>query len=116
FLDTDIISDRGVNLYKKEIAEVDGEFDFVMLNHSFEHMAEPLYVLKEIYRLLKRDRVALIRIPVVPSYAWRTYGVNWVQLDAPRHLFLHSVSSMKFLSEKAGFETQEIVYDSSDFQ
>jgi SAM-dependent methyltransferase len=116
YLDTDITGHAGLNIYKKEIAEVDGEFDFVMLNHSFEHMDEPLSVLKEIYRVLKRDRYALIRIPVIPSYAWRTYGVNWVQLDAPRHLFLHTVQSMKFLAEKTGFEMKEIVYDSSDLQ
>lgn len=116
YLDTDITCGKRVKIFKKEIAEVDGEFDFVMLNHSFEHMAEPLSVLKDVYRVLKRDRFALVRIPVVPSYAWRTYGVNWVQLDAPRHLFLHSVQSMKLLSERAGFELTEVVYDSGNLQ
>lgn len=116
YLDPDITCGETVKIYKKEIAEVDGEFEFVMLNHSFEHMAEPLSVLKEVYRVLKRDCCALIRVPVVPSYAWRTYGVNWVQLDAPRHLFLHSVQSMKLLTERAGFEMMEVVYDSSDLQ
>jgi len=116
YLDGDITCGQTVKIYKRDIAEVDDEFDFVMLNHSFEHMAEPLAVLKDVYRVLKRDRFALVRIPVIPCYAWRTYGVNWVQLDAPRHLFLHSVQSMKILSERAGFEITEIVYDSEALQ
>lgn len=107
---------ESIKIYKKELAELDMEFDFVILNHSFEHMPDPLNVLKTVKRLLKSKRYALIRIPVIPSFAWRTYGVNWVQLDAPRHLFIHSLCSMKLLTSEAGLDLAEVVYDSDDFQ
>lgn len=42
--------------------------------------------------------------------------MHWVQLDAPRHYFLHSIESMRILSNKAGFELCEIIYDSTAFQ
>jgi hypothetical protein len=58
----------------------------------------------------------VIRIPTVSSYAWKHYGVNWVQLDAPRHFYLHSLESMRFLVEQAGLKLSEVVYDSTAFQ
>jgi len=33
----------------------------------------------------------VIRIPTVSSFAWEHYREQWVQLDAPRHFFLHKV-------------------------
>ena len=58
----------------------------------------------------------MIRVPTVTSWAWRSYGVDWVQLDAPRHLFLHSLQSMNTLAEQQGFKLENVVYDSFAFQ
>ena len=87
-----------------------------MLNHSFEHMPEPLQVLNKLYLLLNPDKYLLIRIPVAGSYSWRKYGVNWVALDAPRHFFLHTKKSIKILAEKVGFKLVDIIFDSTDYQ
>ena len=57
-----------------------------------------------------------MRIPLVSSHAWEHYGVIWVQLDAPRHLYLHSRESFERLTRDAGLEPTEVVYDSDDFQ
>ena len=119
FIDSDIHYDNGVNVYKMSLETLEdtgGEFDFIMLNHSFEHMPDPEPALKRINRLLRKDHVALIRIPIASSYAWRKYRTNWAQLDAPRHLFLHTVDSMKLLSARTEFAIRDIVYDSDVFQ
>ena len=58
----------------------------------------------------------VVRIPVVSSYAWEKYGVAWVQLDAPRHFFLHSRKSMAQLAGAAGLRVERVVDDSSEFQ
>ncbi|HPO68526.1 MAG TPA: methyltransferase domain-containing protein [Candidatus Pacearchaeota archaeon] len=87
-----------------------------MFHHSFEHISNPLETLYFSNKLLSDNGVCLIRIPVVDSWAWENYGVNWVQIDAPRHFFLHSPKSMEILSKKAGFKIKEIVYDSTEFQ
>ena len=79
-------------------------------------MHDPSGVLSRLHRVVKPDGVALIRIPVVSSQAWRTYGVDWVQLDAPRHLFLHSEKSMRILAERTGFSISDVIHDSSAFQ
>jgi hypothetical protein len=39
-----------------------------------------------------------------------------VQLDAPRHFYVHSVESVKMLAERAGFELETVGYDSTAFQ
>ncbi|MDF1573012.1 MAG: class I SAM-dependent methyltransferase [Bacteroidales bacterium] len=116
FIKEDIFYSNGVNIYKKDITEIDEQYDFIMLNHSFEHMPDPLSVMKELYRLLKPNKTLLIRIPVADSFAWRNYGTNWVALDPPRHFYLHTPDSIKILAEKTGFELKEVIYDSSEFQ
>ncbi|EKD25816.1 MAG: hypothetical protein ACD_79C01490G0003, partial [uncultured bacterium] len=116
FINKDIIYKNGVSILKKEIHEMKEPFDLIMLNHSFEHMPEPLLVLKLINNLLEKNGCCLIRIPIASSYAWKKYNVNWVQLDAPRHFFLHTVESIKILCELSNFYIKDIIYDSTDFQ
>ncbi|KAM3097689.1 class I SAM-dependent methyltransferase [Phormidesmis sp. 146-12] len=116
FIDHDIVYQNGVKVLKKTVHELEGTFDFVMLNHSFEHMPQPLTVLKELYRLLKPDRYALIRTPVADSFAWRKYRVNWVAIDAPRHLYIHTPKSIQQLAKQAGFELKQLFFDSHAYQ
>jgi SAM-dependent methyltransferase len=112
FIDQDIEYETGVKIYKKYLSEAEGQYDLVMLNHSFEHMPDPLQAMKDIYRLLKPDRTALIRIPVADSYGWRKYGVNWMAMDPPRHFYLHTRKSISILAEKTGFTIFRVFCDS----
>lgn len=112
----DIFYRNGVQIYKRNLREMTQLFDLIMLHHSFEHVPDPLSMLMDIYQKIKPAGLVLIRIPLVSSFAWRTYKTNWVQLDAPRHLFLHSVRSMELLTSKCGFMIENIDYDSKGFQ
>ncbi len=103
---------NGLNILKKTIHDIEGKFDLIMLHHSFEHMDEPSKVFHKINTLLSPTGICLIAIPVVDSWAWENYETNWVQIDAPRHFFLHSKKSMDILAEDAGFRVKEIVFDS----
>jgi SAM-dependent methyltransferase len=116
FIKHEIRYSSGVRVLRKHVAELDGAFDFIMLHHSFEHMPDPLPTLQKLYSLLNPDRYVLIRTPVAASFAWREYGVDWVQLDAPRHLFVHSLRSMQLLADGTGFEVLDVVFDSTEFQ
>jgi SAM-dependent methyltransferase len=115
FIENDIFYPDGVKIYKKSLAELKPSFDFIMLHHSFEHFPNPLESLREIYRLLSKGNFCLVRIPV-KNFAWGKYGVNWFQLDAPRHLFLYTEESFRKLAEKAGFEVFKTIYDSEVHQ
>ncbi|MGC4100621.1 class I SAM-dependent methyltransferase [Ferruginibacter sp.] len=100
-----------IKIYKKSIFETTGQYDYIMLHHAFEHMDEPLKVLQQLYKLLKNGRQLLIRTPVMGMYSWKKYGVNWMDLDAPRHIIIHSVKSMELLAKQAGFELKQVVFD-----
>jgi SAM-dependent methyltransferase len=119
-IDPFIESSKNINpclsLLKKDIYEIEDSFDFIMMHHSFEHMDEPKNVMQIANKLLKPGKQLLIRIPISDGEAWTTYGVHWVQLDPPRHIFIHSVKSIQLLAEQTGFEISQIVYDSDAFQ
>ena len=116
FLDADVEYQNGVKLLKATIHDVRGEFDVIMFHHSFEHIADPAPTLASVHKKLAAGGHCVIRVPTVSSYAWPHYGVNWVQLDAPRHFYIHSVESMKTLADRAGLEVSSVVYDSNAFQ
>jgi 2-polyprenyl-3-methyl-5-hydroxy-6-metoxy-1,4-benzoquinol methylase len=115
-IDTSISFDSGLNIYKKTLDQVNGIFDFIMLNHSLEHMHNPLQIFTQIKRLLNHNGYAIIRTPVMGNFAWRTYGANWVQLDAPRHIFVHTPKSISLLAKRTGLDLTGIMYDSTGFQ
>ncbi|BCB26584.1 putative methyltransferase [Sulfurimicrobium lacus] len=112
----DINYDNGVKILKAHLHSLESQYDFIMLHHSFEHMEDPQEVMKQLFRITRPGHYVLIRVPVASSYAWRTYRENWVQLDAPRHLYLHTEKSMKLLAEHAGFHLDQVVHDSSPMQ
>jgi SAM-dependent methyltransferase len=115
FIEKNIFYPSGVKIYKRPLSAIKETFDLVMLHHSFEHLPSPLESLREIHALLSPGGFCLIRIPLA-AYAWEKYGVNWVQLDPPRHLFLFTEKSFRELAEKAGFAVEKTVYDSESFQ
>src|SRR3990172_6237336 len=116
YIEDDILYKNGVKILKKDLKEINMKFDFIMLHQSFEHMDHPKKVLKKLYDLLKPNRYLLIRIPISSSFAWRHYRTNWVQLDPPRHLYLHSTHSIKIMADEVGFSIENVIYDSTEFQ
>jgi SAM-dependent methyltransferase len=105
-----------ITVVKRRLSEVTGSFDYVVLNHTFEHMDGPLDVLKQVRSLLAPGGQVIISTPIASSFAWREYGVDWEQLDAPRHLFIHTVKSVEILAQQVGLRVGEVVYDSTAFQ
>ncbi|MFN3561528.1 MAG: class I SAM-dependent methyltransferase [Chloroherpetonaceae bacterium] len=116
FLANDIFYDSGVKIWKKELKDMTGSFDLIMFHHSLEHIPTPQTYLENARKLLTPNGVVLIRVPIAGTFAWKHYGVNWVQLDPPRHLFLPTIKSMNLLAEQCGFEIFKTEFDSSDFQ
>ena len=101
---------------KGDISAARGPFDLIMFHHSLEHMQDQAETLKRAGALLAPNGKILIRIPVVDCAAWDRYGPDWVQLDAPRHFFLHSRKSIRLTAEKCGFRVVSMSDDSTAFQ
>lgn len=89
-----------------------GPFDAIFFHEAFEHLADPSATLRHAKAMLKPDGRIVISTPVADAYAWRTYGVDWFALDAPRHLFIPTRKSMRLLADAAGLTVSKLVDDS----
>jgi SAM-dependent methyltransferase len=108
--------EQGIKIHKAELNQLDSKFDLIMMHHTFEHVPDPTGTIGAAAARLDSGSYLLLRIPVVDSFAWRHYGVNWFALDAPRHFYLHSQKSVQLLAEGAGFSVEKIEYDSGAHQ
>ncbi len=116
YIGPDVDHSHGVKITKGTIAEIEPAWEVIMFHHVFEHVPDPLATIRAVARLLTPTGVCLLRIPLVPSYVWESYGPDWVQLDAPRHFFLHSVRSIDILATQADLRLAKVVYDSNIIQ
>lgn len=112
----DLRYDSGFVVMKRPLEEVSGEFDLITFHHSLEHVPDPQATLSAAARLLAPRGKILVRVPTVSSEAWDTYGVDWVQLDAPRHLYLLSRQALSAMGERAGLRVVADYDDSTALQ
>ncbi len=106
----------GVHILQQDVMDLSGQYSLIMLHHSFEHMREPVRVMQKLHDLLRPDGQVLIRVPVADGFAAREYGVNWVQLDAPRHLILPTRKGMESIAGRSGLRVERVLYDSNEIQ
>jgi len=111
FLDHDIFYGDDIKIHKKTIHQMEGKYDKIFMNDSFEHVTDPHEVMDSIKRLLSPNGIARIAIPIYPNIAYDMFGADWYQLDAPRHIFLHSRQSMELLVKEHNLRIVEIEYN-----
>jgi SAM-dependent methyltransferase len=116
YIERDIRYPNGLTIRKGSIEDTEGTWDLVMFHHALEHMPDQLAALRVAARLLSVCGTCLVRVPLASSFAWEHYRTNWVQLDAPRHLYLHSVASIELTARNAGLRMKRVIHDSSAFQ
>jgi SAM-dependent methyltransferase len=107
---------NSLTILKNDVFKMADKWDVVIYDHAYEHIENPQENLNKVSELLNPGGVCVLRIPTVPCFAWSHYGTNWVQLDAPRHYFLHSPKSIEILASKAGLKLSNVKYDSTHFQ
>jgi SAM-dependent methyltransferase len=103
-------------VYKAFLGELDEEYDFITFHHSLEHMPDQQSALSDATRLLAPGGKILIRIPTVSSDAYAEYQADWVGLDAPRHLYLHSHNSLRILARSVNLIVKDLWCDSDEMQ
>jgi len=116
FLKNDRIASKAFTISKKDIFSISGIWEIILFHHAFEHMSDPKNVLAKTASMLSIGGQCIIAIPTVSGDAWEKYERNWVQLDAPRHLFLYSIESIEILAKQTGFSITKVLYNSTGFQ
>jgi len=112
------INECSVKIQKGTIFEIKNihKFNLIRSNHSFEHIMNQPETMRKIYELLAPEGLCMISMPVKTETIWKKYGTNWVQIDAPRHLIIHTVESFTILARNAGFEIIDVIFNSTAFQ
>lgn len=116
FIEQDIVYENGVKIYKRDVHDMTGQYDWINLKDSFEHVTDPHEVMDSLKRLLAPGGAIRMSLPVHPNIAFDSFGVHWYQLDAPRHIFIHTKQSLEYLAENHGLKIVKKEYDSREGQ
>ena len=116
FVLKDVLHEGRILVHRMELGEMAGAYDFLTFHHSLEHMPDQIGALSQAKCLLAPAGKVLLRIPTVTSDAFEHYRENWVNLDAPRHYYLHSHRSLTIAASKAGLRILRLWCDSSAMQ
>jgi|HigsolmetaAR201D_1030396.scaffolds.fasta_scaffold00193_11 2-polyprenyl-3-methyl-5-hydroxy-6-metoxy-1,4-benzoquinol methylase len=115
FMDKDVIYNPQLRLLKKDIFDIQGQFDVIMMHHSLEHMDHQNEVIGKAASLLSEKGRLLIRIPIVSKPLMEKYGINVVSLDPPRHFYIHSLKSITHLIQQNNLSIYKTVFDADPF-
>jgi 2-polyprenyl-3-methyl-5-hydroxy-6-metoxy-1,4-benzoquinol methylase len=86
-------------------------FDVIIMQHSLEHVHNPLNVLTEVSRIIKPKGILIIGVPNIDSYISQVTRENWGDLDIPRHLFHFTPSTISALLNTVGFSIETIQHE-----
>ena len=109
------IFDQGIRILKGQIDILNEKFDLIILNHVFEHLENPIEMLKLLPNFLTLGGKVILRTPIV-NKAFGIYGSNWIQLDPPRHLHIFGSEILVETIQKYGLKVKKVIYDSTSFQ
>ncbi len=101
---------RGLDIFWGQLEEAkypDEFFDVITMNDVMEHLPSPSRVLCECYRILKKDGLLIMNTPNFDCFERKIFKENWYHLDAPRHLYHFSVSTLKSILGKNGFHIEK---------
>ncbi len=102
FIEKDLHYPNGVTIYKRSTHEMEGQYDRIYLNDSFEHVTDPLPTLQKVRDLLRPGGLCIIKAPLFPNHVFKAYESFWYEIDAPRHLYIPSQKSIAYLASQCG--------------
>lgn len=86
----------------------DNVFDVITFWHVLEHVDNPITVLKECKRILKKDGLIFISVPNSGSLGFKLFRSKWFALYPPIHIHHYDIKSINMILTKAGFKIIEI--------
>ena len=82
----------------------DGTFDIITLWHVLEHVPDLNARMKEIHRLLKKEGMLFLAVPISDSFDAGKYSERWAGYDVPRHLYHFTRGTMNNLLDRHSFQ------------
>lgn len=84
--------------------QAEGQFDFITLNQSLEHVPDPVATVAAMTRLLKPGGTMYIEFPNFDCLEYRIFGRNYSMISAPLHFQFYTPKTMQRIAEKTGLE------------
>jgi 2-polyprenyl-3-methyl-5-hydroxy-6-metoxy-1,4-benzoquinol methylase len=100
----------GIRTYVGDLAQCElpaDSFDVITMSQAIEHLYDPKGTLRECLRVLKPGGLLVMTTPNALSRGAAEFGAFWRGWEAPRHLHLFTVESLRRLTESAGFDVAE---------
>lgn len=91
--------------YKKYFG--DKKFDFIYLEHVFEHVLDPFDLLENLDYLLNDQGIIILVVPNHKSILSRLFCKHYLWTNPPDHLYFYNENSLRTLAQKAGMVTVE---------
>ncbi len=107
---------RGVLVRRTTLDALDAPQRLIMFHHSLEHVPDPLATLQRARDLLQPGGRILVRTPIADGWFWRTFGTDWVELDAPRHTVVFSRSGIARLAGRAELDVIGTTWESGHWE
>ncbi len=105
-----------INLRRGTIQNTEGNYDLITYHHVLEHIADPQTEIAAASRRLKPGGYLMVRVPVADCWARRKFQTDWVQWDAPRHLWIPTREALSNLAAENGLIEISCIEDSIGFQ
>ncbi len=80
-------------------------FDVVILNHTLEHMTNPLAIMRKVKTLLIKKGIIYVDVPNFASFSAKLANKNWKYILPEEHLYHFTPETLRKILEKAGFKT-----------
>ncbi len=104
------INDIGIQCVN-HLSELKGKkFDVITLNHVFEHLNDPVNILKEVQKYLKNDGVIIIEVPHARDLLLETFDLESFKNFTfwSEHLILHTKESLESFTKHSGLQVRKI--------
>jgi SAM-dependent methyltransferase len=98
---------QGLKLLQAPLADVAddlGLFDVITMWHVFEHLENPVDVLRQLAGHLTPTGAFVISVPNEGSWQRRAFRRSWFHLDPPRHLIHFDASTLAGVLSRADLE------------
>ena len=96
------LNEKGIEFVENISSVPDDAIDAVVCHHVLEHTADPLQVLKQIYRILRKNGKLILFVPYEKGRAYHRYNPD----DPNNHIFSWNPQTLGALVEKSGFRVQ----------
>jgi 2-polyprenyl-3-methyl-5-hydroxy-6-metoxy-1,4-benzoquinol methylase len=97
---------HGLKVHLGDLTSVglpDEHCDAITMNHVIEHVPDPVMLLRECRRVLRRRGRLVATTPNTKSHGAQLLGAEWRGLEPPRHLFLFSPQTLCHCAQRAEF-------------